>query len=211
MRRPLLARGLEELAAWCESEHQRIEWVHPDAGALCCLRLRSDAFDYDEVSRFWNVLPRYDLQLASGETGSARVIASSGWALAICHPSVSDLHCRPFPQPWTRPPHPVRAAHSLSRDADAWHLTTRARGASLTAWSHGTPTTRTGRSMSGAVDQDGNGRSNGDHLRQRQRVATASSPVADERRERGATRRRPAAPTPPAHRYTLTPRLRLIV
>ncbi len=67
LRRPLLARGLEELAAWCESEHQRIEWIRPDAGALCCLRLRCGAFDDDAVSRFWNLLPRHDLQLASGD------------------------------------------------------------------------------------------------------------------------------------------------
>ena len=67
VRRRLLARGLEELAAWCESEHQRIEWVHPDAGALCCLRLRADIFDDDAVSRFWGLLPRHDLQLASGD------------------------------------------------------------------------------------------------------------------------------------------------
>jgi aspartate/methionine/tyrosine aminotransferase len=67
VRRPLLARGLEELAAWCESKSQCIEWVRPDAGALCCLRLRSDVFDDDAVSRFWNLLPRHDVQLASGE------------------------------------------------------------------------------------------------------------------------------------------------
>jgi aspartate/methionine/tyrosine aminotransferase len=67
VRRPRLARGLEELAAWCEHERRRIEWVHPDAGALCCLRLRIDAFDDDAVSRFWDLLPRHDLQLASGD------------------------------------------------------------------------------------------------------------------------------------------------
>lgn len=67
VRRPLLARGLEELAAWCESEQQRIEWVHPDAGALCCLRLRTDAVDDDAISRFWTLLPGHDLQLASGD------------------------------------------------------------------------------------------------------------------------------------------------
>ena len=66
-RRRLLARGLDELAAWCESEHERIEWIRPDAGALCCLRLRSDVFDDAAVSRFWNLLPHHDLQLASGE------------------------------------------------------------------------------------------------------------------------------------------------
>jgi aspartate/methionine/tyrosine aminotransferase len=65
-RRRLLAGALEELAHWCESERERVEWVRPDAGALCCLRLRSDAFDEVAVSRFWELLPDHDLQLASG-------------------------------------------------------------------------------------------------------------------------------------------------
>ena len=65
-RRRLLASTLEELATWCEAERQRIDWVRPDAGALCCLRLRTDAFDEAAVSRFWSLLPRHDLQLASG-------------------------------------------------------------------------------------------------------------------------------------------------
>lgn len=65
-RRQLLANALEELTVWCESEHTRIEWVRPDAGALCCLRLRSDALDDAAVSRFWDLLPGHDLQLASG-------------------------------------------------------------------------------------------------------------------------------------------------
>jgi aspartate/methionine/tyrosine aminotransferase len=65
-RRRLLAGALGELAIWCEDEHERVEWVRPDAGALCCLRLRRDAFDDAAVSRFWSLLPRHDLQLASG-------------------------------------------------------------------------------------------------------------------------------------------------
>jgi aspartate/methionine/tyrosine aminotransferase len=65
-RRRLLAEGLAELAAWCESERGRIEWVRPDGGALCCLRLRADRFDAAAVARFWDALPRHDLQLASG-------------------------------------------------------------------------------------------------------------------------------------------------
>lgn len=65
-RRQMLAMALEELAAWCDAERQRIEWVRPNAGALCCLRLRADALDETAVSRFWELLPEYDLQLASG-------------------------------------------------------------------------------------------------------------------------------------------------
>jgi aspartate/methionine/tyrosine aminotransferase len=65
-RRRLLAAGLAELAAWCEAERQRIEWIRPDGGALCCLRLRADSFDTAAVARFWELLPRHELQLASG-------------------------------------------------------------------------------------------------------------------------------------------------
>jgi aspartate/methionine/tyrosine aminotransferase len=65
-RRRLLADALEELTIWREGESRRVEWVRPHAGALCCLRLRSDVFDDDAVSRFWNLLPHLDLQLGSG-------------------------------------------------------------------------------------------------------------------------------------------------
>jgi aspartate/methionine/tyrosine aminotransferase len=64
--RRLLAGGLAELTDWCKAESQRIEWVRPDAGALCCLRLRADVFDDVAVSRFWHLLPSHELQLASG-------------------------------------------------------------------------------------------------------------------------------------------------
>ena len=65
-RRRLLAGAIAELASWCETERDRIDWVRPDAGALCCLRLRADAFDDAAVERFWRLLPRHDLQLACG-------------------------------------------------------------------------------------------------------------------------------------------------
>ena len=65
-RRQLLAGALDKLATWCDGERTRIEWVRPDAGALCCLRLRTDAFDAAAVARFWELLPRHDLQLACG-------------------------------------------------------------------------------------------------------------------------------------------------
>ena len=65
-RRRLLSEGLEKLAAWYEAERQRIEWIRPHAGALCCLRLRADCFDDAAVARFWALLPGHELQLASG-------------------------------------------------------------------------------------------------------------------------------------------------
>lgn len=65
-RRRLLAGALAELAAWCKDEEGRVEWVRPNAGALCCLRLRPDAFDDRAVTHFWELLPSHELQLASG-------------------------------------------------------------------------------------------------------------------------------------------------
>lgn len=66
-RRRLLANALDVLLTWCQAEQGRIEWIRPDAGALCCLRLRADVFDDAAVSRFWALLPEHDLQLASGK------------------------------------------------------------------------------------------------------------------------------------------------
>jgi DNA-binding transcriptional MocR family regulator len=65
-RRRLLAQGLAEVAAWCETESERIEWIRPDSGALCSLRLRAGAYDDAAVARFWTLLPGHELQLASG-------------------------------------------------------------------------------------------------------------------------------------------------
>jgi len=73
-RRAFLAQGLDILEKWREGEETRIDWVRPDAGALCCLRLRADAFSAAGVERFWRSLPAHDLQLAAGTWfgGSAR-------------------------------------------------------------------------------------------------------------------------------------------
>lgn len=65
-RRALLARGLSTLETWHAGESDRLDWVRPDAGALCCMRLRSQLFDRKAIDHFWQVLPELELQLASG-------------------------------------------------------------------------------------------------------------------------------------------------
>jgi aspartate/methionine/tyrosine aminotransferase len=65
-RRRMLAECLKELEVWCDVERQRIEWIRPDSGALCCVRLRADSFDEAAIARFWALLPGHELQLASG-------------------------------------------------------------------------------------------------------------------------------------------------
>ncbi|QHE92586.1 aminotransferase class I/II-fold pyridoxal phosphate-dependent enzyme [Pandoraea fibrosis] len=66
-RRRLLASALDELGAWCSCESARIEWIRPDAGALCCVKLCADVFDDAAVSRFWTLLPDHEVQLACGD------------------------------------------------------------------------------------------------------------------------------------------------
>jgi aspartate/methionine/tyrosine aminotransferase len=65
-RRRMLALALETTRSWLYRESRRVEWVAPQAGALCCMRLRQDVFDAAAISHFWRSLERHDLQLAPG-------------------------------------------------------------------------------------------------------------------------------------------------
>jgi aspartate/methionine/tyrosine aminotransferase len=65
-RRRLLRDGLARTAAWVERNAGLVEWVRPDAGALCCVRLRPDAFDEASVARFYAALARLDARVGNG-------------------------------------------------------------------------------------------------------------------------------------------------
>jgi len=65
-RRRMLATALDEVRQWLAAERGRLQWVQPDGGALCCVRLREDAFEEEAVSRFWAGLEEQDLQIAPG-------------------------------------------------------------------------------------------------------------------------------------------------
>jgi aspartate/methionine/tyrosine aminotransferase len=63
----MLATALDMMARWHSGEAHRVDWLRPDAGALCCMRLSRAVFDAAAVERFWMALPRHDLQLAPGD------------------------------------------------------------------------------------------------------------------------------------------------
>ena len=65
-RRALLAAGVSAVAAWVERQGGLVDWVRPDGGALCCLRLNPAAFDAAGVARFWAALPEAGLQIGDG-------------------------------------------------------------------------------------------------------------------------------------------------
>jgi aspartate/methionine/tyrosine aminotransferase len=66
-RRSGLKQALQLVEAWQQQASEQVQWVRPDAGALCCMRLREGAFDDAAVTRFWDALPKLDLQLARGD------------------------------------------------------------------------------------------------------------------------------------------------
>jgi aspartate/methionine/tyrosine aminotransferase len=65
-RRVLLDAGLQRTASWVRVNADRIEWVRPDAGALCCVRLRRTAFDDASVSRFYEAVAARGVRVAKG-------------------------------------------------------------------------------------------------------------------------------------------------
>jgi len=65
-RRVRLDVGLRRTAAWARVNNDFIEWVRPDAGALCCVRLRPEVFDDATVARFYRALAVRGARVANG-------------------------------------------------------------------------------------------------------------------------------------------------
>lgn len=65
-RRRHLAAGLELTAAFVAAHADAIAWVRPDAGALCCVRLRREVFDDRAVSRFYAELGARETRVGPG-------------------------------------------------------------------------------------------------------------------------------------------------
>jgi len=65
-RRLHLQDGLTRTAAWVEANSDLVEWIRPDAGALCCMRLRQTVFDDAAVAQFYHMLGDADVRVASG-------------------------------------------------------------------------------------------------------------------------------------------------
>lgn len=59
-----LERALTELERWVHE--QPVEFVRPDGGALCCLRLPADRFDDGAVAQFYARLADLDTRVAPG-------------------------------------------------------------------------------------------------------------------------------------------------
>ncbi len=65
-RRANLDQALAILDDWHTGQQHRLDWVRPEGGAMCCMRLRTDQFDDTSVAHFWTQLSGNDIQLGSG-------------------------------------------------------------------------------------------------------------------------------------------------
>jgi aspartate/methionine/tyrosine aminotransferase len=65
-RRACLADGLAAVAAWVRVHPELVEWVRPDAGALCCVRLRPSVFGDHAVAQVYDALARAGVRVANG-------------------------------------------------------------------------------------------------------------------------------------------------
>lgn len=65
-RRIQLSQGLARTADWVAAQSGLVDWVRPDAGALCCVRLKPAVFDDAAVTRFYDGLAGQKVRVAPG-------------------------------------------------------------------------------------------------------------------------------------------------
>lgn len=65
-RREHSRKGLEITQEWVERNNKFVEWIRPDAGALCCIRLRKEKFNNESVAEFYRAAKDSNIQLAHG-------------------------------------------------------------------------------------------------------------------------------------------------
>jgi aspartate/methionine/tyrosine aminotransferase len=65
-RRRRLHDNLAVTRDWVQRHAALVDWVPPDAGALCCVRLRTSRFDEAAVERFHAALPALGVRVAPG-------------------------------------------------------------------------------------------------------------------------------------------------
>ena len=65
-RRRGLELAIDKVAKWVDAERALIDWVRPDGGALCCVRLRPEVFKDSNVMRFYKELRLREALVAHG-------------------------------------------------------------------------------------------------------------------------------------------------
>lgn len=62
-----LGRAVNAVQAWVARNEDLVEWVRPDAGGMCCVRLKSSAYDDDAVEDFYRLAAARQINMAGGD------------------------------------------------------------------------------------------------------------------------------------------------
>ncbi len=65
-RKQRLQDGFERTENWVTNHKHYVDWIAPDAGALCCIRLRPELFDPATTARFYKKLASKGVRVAPG-------------------------------------------------------------------------------------------------------------------------------------------------
>jgi aspartate/methionine/tyrosine aminotransferase len=65
-RRRRLGEGVARTEAWVAKNAAFVDWVRPDAGALCCVRLKPAIYDEDTAQRFYQALSVEGVRVGNG-------------------------------------------------------------------------------------------------------------------------------------------------
>ena len=65
-RREILAAGVARTERFVNENQDLVQWVRPDAGAICCVRLRPELFTDEGVADFYQRLKSAGVRVASG-------------------------------------------------------------------------------------------------------------------------------------------------
>jgi hypothetical protein len=96
-RRRRLRINLEIVADWARRNAVHVDWVRPDAGALCCARLKRRAFDDAAVERFYSALEPQGVRVAPGDWfGEERRVFRLGFGLPTAQELEQALECLSF-------------------------------------------------------------------------------------------------------------------
>jgi aspartate/methionine/tyrosine aminotransferase len=87
-RRVRLDAGLQRTASWVSANSEFVDWVRPDAGAICCVRLKPEIFDDAAVMRFYAAVAEKGARVAKGAWfGDERRVFRLGFGML----AMSDL------------------------------------------------------------------------------------------------------------------------
>jgi DNA-binding transcriptional MocR family regulator len=87
-RRGFLARCLDVMQSWARTNEAFVEWLRPDAGAICCARLRPDVFSDAAVEAFYRALDESGVRVSNGEWFGDE---SRVFRIGFAHMPVADL------------------------------------------------------------------------------------------------------------------------